>query len=208
MAEALALDIPPKRRGPTPPAEQSVPDQLEGARQAIIDAGGEDFSIATLSDHRLTALWAAGEGGTFRWVEGVSFTAHNLARSMGMPFEDFAAMPASERSINALRGTMGASPEPEPASEPAAAIPRAGRNGQAPAIPQPLSRAPAREELPAAWAALAGLAEEFARDVTKMLPQAEGAPPEADRARLAAAVGAAMEALQALNFLLEVPSSA
>jgi hypothetical protein len=103
LAEALALDIPPKRRGPTDEAERSVPEYLADARQAIIDAGGEPRTVKTLDYYRRTALWvevSTVTGRNFAWVPGRSFTAHNEARGVGMTYEAFAAMPnATAREI-------------------------------------------------------------------------------------------------------------
>lgn len=99
LAAALALDIPP--RGTT------IGFRLEEARQAIIKAGGEPRNIKTLGEYRLTALWVqnrTSSGTVFRWVSGMSFTAHSEARAAGLSYDDFASRP---RTTNELRREAG-----------------------------------------------------------------------------------------------------
>ena len=105
LAEALALDIPPKRRGPTDPDEQSVQD-LRQAREAIITAGGEHRNVRTLDTYRATALWVSTNvGRNFQWVQGTSFTAHSEARATGMTYEQFTAMP--KPTVDVIRREAG-----------------------------------------------------------------------------------------------------
>jgi len=74
LAAALARDV----RGQLPPDDGPDDEALHAARQAIIDAGGEPYSIPLL-----TALWTAGRAldgslppvqpGSVRWAELVAF---------------------------------------------------------------------------------------------------------------------------------------
>lgn len=106
LAEALALDIPPRRRGPTAEDEQSVIAYLDEAREAIVTAGGEPREARTLRYYRLTALWVStGDRTNFRWIEGVSFTAHDQARAAGLTYDEFAAMPI--KKARAIRADAG-----------------------------------------------------------------------------------------------------
>lgn len=104
LAEALALDIPPRRPGPSEDA--AISEYLADARRAIIDAGGEERSVGTLANYRFTALWVSDVNVTnFEWVEGASFTAHQEARQAGMTVDEFAAMPSP--TIDAIRRHAG-----------------------------------------------------------------------------------------------------
>lgn len=108
LAEALAEDIPP-RRGRTAEDETSTRQYLEEASQKIADAGGEKRSASYLGQYRATALWVMEpETFSFRWVPDASFTAHNEARTWGMSYDDFAAMPT--KSTGAIRELTGKSP--------------------------------------------------------------------------------------------------
>lgn len=101
LAEALALDVPPRSRGGSAEDEQSVIAYVTEARDAIVAAGGEDRAVGTLSNYRMTALWAESSDGsvrTFRWVDGVSFTAHNEARMAGESHAQFVARAAAGRA--------------------------------------------------------------------------------------------------------------
>ena len=105
LAEALALDIPPQRRGPTPDGEQAVTEYLAEAREAILASGGEPRSVGTLREYRLTALWVCGGTPTnFGWAAGLSFTAHNEARKAGLSYEGFAADPITTDEIRRRAG--------------------------------------------------------------------------------------------------------
>lgn len=98
LAEALALDIPPRRRGPTGDDEESVTLHLAAARERIITAGGEPKSIETLARYRKTALWVSvGDHRNFRWLPGYSLTAHDEARAAGRTIADFTARPTTSR---------------------------------------------------------------------------------------------------------------
>jgi|SRR5262245_44713528 len=117
LAEALALDIPPRRRGGSVEDGEKITPHLERARQAIINAGGEERAVGTFRDYRLTALWVAESSGgnptTFHWVPGASFTAHDEARHRGIAYADFAANP---RTIRQTRQALGASSPEIPAT--------------------------------------------------------------------------------------------
>jgi len=105
LAEALAEEIPARRSGPTD--DVAVPELLAEARMAIIAAGGEARSVETLRRYRETALWVGVEVGThrnYRWVDGVSFTAHDEARVAGLSYEEFAAAPKTSRAIRSESG--------------------------------------------------------------------------------------------------------
>lgn len=116
LAEALALDVPPRPRGGSAENDQSVTAYLEQARQAIIDAGGEPRSTLTLRDLRATALWVSSGSGnttTFNWIPGVSLTAHSEARGVGMSYEEFAANPRSSQKIREEYGKADKTAGPE-----------------------------------------------------------------------------------------------
>lgn len=104
LAEALALDIPPRHPGPSD--DEPVIVYLNLARQAIIGAGGEPRSIETLADYRKTAIWVQGVNTpNFRWMPARSFTAHSEARKAGMTYEAFVAMPKA--TIDIIRQQAG-----------------------------------------------------------------------------------------------------
>jgi hypothetical protein len=93
LAEALALDIAP-RRGRPARDETSTDQHLTEAREQVIEAGGEPKSVATLRNYRLTALWAKHpKTGSFRWMEGRCWSAHDEARQRGLAYIEFAALP-------------------------------------------------------------------------------------------------------------------
>ncbi len=111
LAEALALDIPPRPQGGSVDNDQSVREYLAEAREVIIVAGGEPRAVETLREYRKTALWV--ESGrdfppTFAWVQGVSFSAHDEARKTGLSYEDFAAMP--KKTVREARQLTGSRP--------------------------------------------------------------------------------------------------
>jgi hypothetical protein len=98
LAEALALDIPPMRPGPS---AKTLTAYLEEARQAIIEGGGEPRAVVTLDSYRRTAMWVSGDvPGNYRWLLGVSYSAHESA-STRMSYEDFAALPS--RKVRDIR---------------------------------------------------------------------------------------------------------
>lgn len=100
LAEALAEDIPPRRSGPSD--DVTIKDYLTEARQVVIDAGGEPRSVKTLSDYRFTALWVSAEVGTnYRWLPGISFSAHQEANRAGLSYDEFVAMPS--KTVDAIR---------------------------------------------------------------------------------------------------------
>jgi hypothetical protein len=104
LAEGLALDIPPMRG-----RDSDTRRRLEEAREAIIAAGGEPKSVETLADYRRTGQWAIlPSGGEFRWLPGVTFTAHRRAAEAGMSFEDFAALPV--KTGDAVNAALGKPP--------------------------------------------------------------------------------------------------
>lgn len=117
LAEALALDIPPRHRGPAAEGadDKTIPAYLEEASAAIITAGGEPRAGATLAHYRETALWVFSEPGkNFRWIAGRSFSAHNEARNNRMSYEEFAAMPkATVTLIRQQAGTAGTTDYPQ-----------------------------------------------------------------------------------------------
>lgn len=93
LAEALALDIAP-RRGRPARDETSTDQHLTEVREQVIEAGGEPKSVATLRNYRLTALWAKHpKTGSFRWVEDRCWSAHDEARQRGLSYLEFAALP-------------------------------------------------------------------------------------------------------------------
>ena len=92
LAEALATDIPPKRRGPGP--ELTVTEHLIYARLEILRAGGESRSVETLAKYRDLARWVSdGTVGNYAWLPGVSFTTHREAMEAGLSYGEFAANP-------------------------------------------------------------------------------------------------------------------
>jgi hypothetical protein len=106
LAEALALDIPSRRPGPDSAQEYTIPEHLEHARLAILAAGGEPRAAQTLSDYRLTALWVSADlSRNFAWLPGVSFSAHNDARAVGLSYEDLVDLPA--KTVDAVRRKAG-----------------------------------------------------------------------------------------------------
>ena len=123
LAEALALDIPPRRQGRGCNDDVSVTTRLDKARQAIIDAGGEPKSVPTLAQYRETAIWVMSKFGVntkFGWVEGASFTAHNEARRLPMSLAEFTTLTPGERKIEQLRkdnGRAGRGGKPETIAE-------------------------------------------------------------------------------------------
>jgi len=107
LAEALALDIPP-REHPGPSDDEPVTTYLEQARQEIITAGGEPRTVQTLRAYRLTAMWVRVQDyPNFAWLPGVSFFAHVEARRNGLKYDEFAAMPS--KTIDAVRARAGLS---------------------------------------------------------------------------------------------------
>lgn len=117
LAEALALDIPPRRSGPSEDA--TISEYLTEARQAIIDNGGEPHSVGTFAHYRKTALWVQdGDVPNFHWVRGTSFTAHNEARLAGLSYEEFVASPV--KTTDAFRKTAGKAGTDGPAEKIAA----------------------------------------------------------------------------------------
>lgn len=104
LAEALAVEIPPRRPGPS--GDDSVRDELARARQAILDAGGEPRDVGTLDCYRRTALWVSGDvPRNFSWIAGVSFSAHDEARKAGMTFDEFMALPS--KTTRTVRQAVG-----------------------------------------------------------------------------------------------------
>lgn len=115
LAEALALDVPPRSQG-SRAHDVSVTDYLSQARQSIIDAGGEPRSVSSLLKYRNTALWAStstASGRSFAWVPGYSFSAHSEARETGLTFEQFAAEPKTRNEIRQDAGRAGNYGPPE-----------------------------------------------------------------------------------------------
>lgn len=104
LAEALAIEIPPRRSGPSD--DNIISSYLAKAIQAISDAGGEPRAVLTMADYRKTALWVQGVNApNFRWVKGTSFTAHNEARKVGLSYNKFVAMPL--KTTDAIRAKAG-----------------------------------------------------------------------------------------------------
>jgi hypothetical protein len=97
LAEALALDIAP-RRGRPGRDEVGTDQQLAEVREQIIEAGGEPRSVVTLRNYRLTALWVKHpKTGAFRWLKGRCWSAHDEARQRGLSYAEFTALPADTR---------------------------------------------------------------------------------------------------------------
>jgi hypothetical protein len=97
LAEALAIEIPPQRRGPKPKnsnaPQPSVWECLMDVKLEIRRAGGEPKSETTLQQYRDTALWVSmNVQGNFKWIKGVSFSAHQVACAEGLSYDEFAAM--------------------------------------------------------------------------------------------------------------------
>ena len=123
LAEALAIEIPPQRRGPKVGPAVTVTECLMDAALEIKRAGGEPRSWETLSRFRNVALWVSSDIGgnstderrlTFRWIKGVSFSAHLEAWEAGLSYDEFAAMP--KKTVSAIReraGTAKVEPTPE-----------------------------------------------------------------------------------------------
>jgi hypothetical protein len=110
LAEALALDIPP-RMG----KDADTAANLAIARQAIIDAGGEDRSVETLGNYRLTAQWASRRNyAEFAWVTGASFYAHDVARMAGKDRDWLAGL--EDKRVNAVLAAAGRPPRFSPRS--------------------------------------------------------------------------------------------
>src|SRR4029077_19179696 len=106
LAEALAVDIPPRRSGPVAAAQLTVMQHLEWAAAEIEQAGGERRSPATLAEYRESAIWVR-RGVTsplFRWVEGASFSAHTEARKGGLTYPNFKALPS--HTVDAVREAL------------------------------------------------------------------------------------------------------
>ena len=113
LAEALALDIPPRNPGPSGD-EEPVDVYLNQAREAIVAAGGEERTIETLKRYRCTALWVSGgvrvETHTnFAWVAGASFSSHDEARANGLTLEKFTAL--DDKRVDAVRAAAGNQPK-------------------------------------------------------------------------------------------------
>lgn len=126
LAEALARDIPAKKRGPTPVNERDVTTALKEAAEAITEAGGEPRAVKTLGDYRMTALWVSTEAGrNFRWVKGASFSAHSEARAAGLSYQTFRTLKPADRTVDAIRlasaRRAAAAAEATPPSPPAPA---------------------------------------------------------------------------------------
>lgn len=103
LAEALVRDIPPQRG-----RDAETNRKLSEARQAIIDAGGEARTVKTLLDYRRTAQWVILPTSVeFRWLPRVSFSAHQEARAYGLTYDDFAALPRAEQTVDAIRRRAG-----------------------------------------------------------------------------------------------------
>ncbi len=104
LAEALATDIPAKSAGRNRAGTGPIVAELNEARDAIIAAGGEPRAVETMDRYRKTAIWVQDESGTFRWVPGLSFTAHVEACSAGLKFASFAKNPTKARDTRAANG--------------------------------------------------------------------------------------------------------
>jgi len=114
LAEALATEIPPRTQAEAVKEDRTVLEQLADVRQEIIDAGGKPRHVETLRQYRETALWVMitaegvntpGSDLQFRWLEGVSFTAHTEARKAGLSYEEFAGLPV--KTVEVIRRTTG-----------------------------------------------------------------------------------------------------
>lgn len=87
IAEALWTEIPEMGAGrkKTGSDQESLTRYLMDARKAIMNAGGEERSVATLRHYREVARWVhenePGGGSVFRWVEECSFAVHYEAMS-------------------------------------------------------------------------------------------------------------------------------
>lgn len=102
LAEALATEIPPAKRGPKPEGEQTVEQHLKDAAAEIEAETGEAYPWKMLEHYRLVALWVSpGPGGNFPWAP-VGWTAHREAYERGDSFAEFAANPAKVTGNNGL----------------------------------------------------------------------------------------------------------
>lgn len=116
LAEALALDIPPHAPGPVQPGGRAVREYLVEARQAILDAGGEPRSADTLGNYRQVAMWVRSEvGADFRWLPGVSLSAHIEAWTVGMSYDTFVEAPV--KTVDAIRRASGKAGTDGPAAQ-------------------------------------------------------------------------------------------
>lgn len=116
LAEALATDIPP-RRGRPARNEAGTDRQLSEAREQVCAAGGEPRSVATLRNYRLTALWVKNpKTGSFRWLKGRCWSAHDEARQRGLSYAEFAALPP-ETLVETVRGIFRESPDEDPGQD-------------------------------------------------------------------------------------------
>lgn len=116
LAEALATDIPP-RRGRPARNEAGTDQQLSEAREQVCAAGGEPRSVATLRNYRLTALWVKNpKTGSFRWLRGRCWSAHDEARQRGLSYTEFAALPP-ETLVETVRGIFRESPDGHPGQD-------------------------------------------------------------------------------------------
>lgn len=107
LAEALALDIPPRGRVRHSDGDKTVATYIEEARERILAAGGEARHVKTLEAYRETALWTTQDVlGDFHWVEGKSYSAHYEAYRSGIPFADFAANPKTVRELRQDAGRV------------------------------------------------------------------------------------------------------
>lgn len=112
LAEALALDIPPRHPGPS--GDEPVDAYIAQAQAAIVAAGGEYRTVETLKQYRKTALWVGVDlYPNFQWAKGRSYSAHDEARRAGMTYEQFVAMPkATVDTIRQQAGRAGTDGQP------------------------------------------------------------------------------------------------
>lgn len=136
LAEALATDI-PSRRGRPARGEAGTDQQLSEAREQVCAAGGEPRSVATLRNYRLTALWVKNpKTGSFRWLKGRCWSAHDEARQRGLSYAEFAALPP-ETLVETVRGIFRERPDGDP-----------GQDRTAPVTFLPPAQDPAQDPVP------------------------------------------------------------
>jgi hypothetical protein len=115
LAEALYLEIPP-RRGRPPKGEPNLEDQLKEAAREILAETGESYEVLTLKEYRQVAAWVAEGNGmashSITWADA-SWTAHYEAFRKRMPWAEFVA---GKRTKRAVREQAGASTGDVPAA--------------------------------------------------------------------------------------------
>lgn len=110
LAEALLVEIPPRREGRPPKGTPKVADLLAEAAAELADAG-HDISAATLTDYRNVAAWVAGNSSDVTGVswQPIAWSCHYEAFRGGMSYATFAAHVESGEitGVDSLRRLLG-----------------------------------------------------------------------------------------------------